>query len=99
MVMVIAPYIWRRNYYRLDYRQGCRRSCLHPHQQELQHIDKAASNAWLVRGDIFSETQGFMIAIQNRVIATKNYQRYMNITRRRVGPLYEVQFSIKNDQV
>lgn len=49
----------------------------HPHQLELEHIDKAASNAWLVRGDLFSETEGFMVAIQDRVIATKNYRRYI----------------------
>lgn len=46
----------------------------HPYQLELVHIDKAASNTWLVRGDLFSETEGFMVAIQDRVIATRNYR-------------------------
>jgi hypothetical protein len=49
----------------------------HPHQLDLEHVDKVASNAWLVRGDLFSETEGFMVAIQDRVIATKNYRRYI----------------------
>ena len=49
----------------------------HPHQLAQTHIDKVASNAWLVRGDLFMETEGFMIAIQDRVIATKNYRRYI----------------------
>ncbi|XP_053691501.1 uncharacterized protein LOC128740015 [Sabethes cyaneus] len=49
----------------------------HPHQLEQPHIDKAASNTWLVRGDLFSETEGFRVAIQDRVIATKNYRRYI----------------------
>lgn len=49
----------------------------HPHQLELEHIDKVASNTWLVRGDLFSETEGFMVAIQDRVIATKNYRHYI----------------------
>lgn len=49
----------------------------HPHQLELEYIDKAASNTWLVRGELFSETEGFMVAIQDRVIATKNYRHYI----------------------
>lgn len=49
----------------------------HPHQLDQTHIDKVASNAWLVRGDLFPETEGFMVAIQDRVIATKNYRRYI----------------------
>lgn len=49
----------------------------HPHQLDLEHVDKETSNAWLVRGDLFSETEGFMVAIQDRVIATKNYRRYI----------------------
>ncbi|XP_053698682.1 uncharacterized protein LOC128745633 [Sabethes cyaneus] len=49
----------------------------HPHQLEQANVDKVASNAWLVRGDLFSETEGFIVAIQDRVITTKNYRRYI----------------------
>ncbi|XP_055527339.1 uncharacterized protein LOC129719956 [Wyeomyia smithii] len=49
----------------------------HPHQLEQAQIDKVASNTWLVRGELFSETESFMVAIQDRVVATKNYRRYI----------------------
>lgn len=40
-------------------------------------IDVKASNGWLERADIFAETEGFMVAIQDQVIATKNYLKYI----------------------
>lgn len=41
------------------------------------HIDSKASNGWLDRADLFAETEGFMVAIQDQVIATKNYLKYI----------------------
>ena len=29
------------------------------------------------KGELFPETEGFLIAIQDQVIATKNYQKYI----------------------
>lgn len=42
-----------------------------------EHIDREASLAWLRNGNIFPETEGFIIAIQDRVIATRNYLKYI----------------------
>ncbi|XP_050549514.1 uncharacterized protein LOC126910674 [Spodoptera frugiperda] len=49
------------------------------HRLDLQqpHVDMKASNAWLRRGELFPETEGFMIAIQDQVIDTANYQKYI----------------------
>ncbi|CAG4919909.1 unnamed protein product [Colias eurytheme] len=40
-------------------------------------VDKIASNAWLKRGELFPETEGFMLAIQDQIIDTKNYRKYI----------------------
>lgn len=49
------------------------------HQQQLAqtYIDKQASNAWLRTGNIYSETEGFMIAIQDQTINTKYYSKHI----------------------
>lgn len=49
------------------------------HLQQLNqpNVDKKASNAWLRRGELFPETEGFMLAIQDQVIETRNYQKYI----------------------
>ncbi|PZC82879.1 hypothetical protein B5X24_HaOG209322 [Helicoverpa armigera] len=49
------------------------------HRQDLcqQNVDKEASNAWLNRGELFPETEGFMMAIQDQVIETRNYRKYI----------------------
>lgn len=49
----------------------------HPHDLEHAHIDKIASNKWLKLGNLFPETEGFMIAIQDQVINTKNYRKHI----------------------
>lgn len=49
----------------------------HANDLSQPHIDAAASNAWLSRADIFAETEGFMLAIQDQVIATRNYLKYI----------------------
>lgn len=46
-------------------------------------VDKPMSTSWLKNDTIFPETVGFMCAIQDRVIPTRNYRRYIlqeNIT-------------------
>lgn len=41
------------------------------------HIDFLSSNSWLQYGNIFSETEGFMVAIQDQVIPTRNYKKFI----------------------
>lgn len=43
----------------------------YPHKFNQQYVDKV-SNKWLSHVDVFIETEGFMIVIQNQVIATGN---------------------------
>lgn len=40
-------------------------------------IDVGLSYKWLSVGQLFPETEGFLLAIQDRVIATKNYRKYI----------------------
>lgn len=49
----------------------------HPHDLEQNHVDRIASNKWLKIGNLFPETEGFMIAIQDQIINTKNYRKYI----------------------
>ncbi|CAK1579245.1 unnamed protein product [Parnassius mnemosyne] len=49
----------------------------HYHDLEQPLIDKAASNQWLKIGSLFPETEGFIIAIQDQVINTRNYRKYI----------------------
>ncbi|CAH2230573.1 jg25031 [Pararge aegeria aegeria] len=49
----------------------------HRYDLQQQHVDMVASNAWLKRGDLFPETEGFMLTIQDQVIDTKNYQKFI----------------------
>ncbi|CAH2019601.1 unnamed protein product, partial [Acanthoscelides obtectus] len=48
---------------------------------ESDKIDTFASTAYLRSGNLFAETEGFISAIQDQVIATKGYKR--NIMRER----------------
>ncbi|KAK4880507.1 hypothetical protein RN001_008653 [Aquatica leii] len=41
------------------------------------HIDTQLSYKWLHSGQLFPETEGFVLAIQVKVIATKNYRKYI----------------------
>ena len=36
-----------------------------------------ASNKWLTSADLFTETEGFLTAIQDQVILTRNYNKYI----------------------
>ena len=49
----------------------------YPNEISQDNVDKAASLAWLTEGSLFPETEGFMIAIQDQVVPTKNYRRYI----------------------
>lgn len=49
----------------------------HIHDLEQHHIDQEASNNWLKLGYLFPETEGFNIAIQDQVINTRNYKKYI----------------------
>lgn len=49
----------------------------HPHELDQNNVDIDASNAWLSSGELFPETEGFMIAIQDQVISTKNYLKHI----------------------
>ena len=49
----------------------------HYHDLEQSHVDKNASNAWLSHSNLFPETEGFMLAIQDQVINTRNYRKHI----------------------
>lgn len=56
------------------------RKALHGnHYSIIQHsnIDKQLSYKWLTTGQLFPETEGFVLAIQDNVIATRNYRKYI----------------------
>jgi hypothetical protein len=40
-------------------------------------VDTEASNKWLTNADLFAETEGCLTAIQNQVIPTRNYKKYI----------------------
>ncbi|KAL0838863.1 hypothetical protein ABMA28_016889 [Loxostege sticticalis] len=57
-----------------------RRKQLHGrHIKDLEqpHIDNEASNKWLKIGYLFPETEGFLISIQDQVVNTKNYRKFI----------------------
>lgn len=41
------------------------------------HISKEFSLTWLIKGELQPETEGFNLAIQDQVIATKNYKKFI----------------------
>ncbi|XP_052738597.1 uncharacterized protein LOC112058219 [Bicyclus anynana] len=41
------------------------------------HVSKKASVQWLRFGDLFGETEGFVFAIQDQVVKTRNYRKYI----------------------
>jgi hypothetical protein len=46
-------------------------------ETSTQYVDQQASYKWLYVGSLYAETEGFMIAIQDEVIATKNYRKFI----------------------
>ncbi|XP_050302196.1 uncharacterized protein LOC126740283 [Anthonomus grandis grandis] len=49
----------------------------HPNEISQNHVDTASSNYWLVSGKMFPETEGFLLAIQDQVIPTRNYLKHI----------------------
>lgn len=49
----------------------------HPHIVENGNIDKQNTYTWLRKGDLQPETEGFIIGIQDQIIATRNYRKYI----------------------
>ncbi|XP_023311019.1 uncharacterized protein LOC111691848 [Anoplophora glabripennis] len=49
----------------------------HPQIMEQEHIDSNASYKWLQLGYIYSESEGFLIAIQDQVVNTKYYRKHI----------------------
>ncbi|KAK4879905.1 hypothetical protein RN001_008051 [Aquatica leii] len=49
----------------------------HLNQLMQPHIDYEASNTWLRKGNIYGETEGFMVAIQDQVIKTRYYSKHI----------------------
>lgn len=47
------------------------------HVLKQEHIDWEASCEWLKEGTLFPETEGFIVAIQDQVVATLNYRKYI----------------------
>jgi hypothetical protein len=44
------------------------------------NVDKNTSNKWMDQGELFCETEAYMVAIQDGVIPTRNYQKYITKT-------------------
>ncbi|XP_078050794.1 uncharacterized protein LOC144477179 [Augochlora pura] len=49
----------------------------HWYNVNKEEINKENTYKWLKNGQLFPETEGFMMAIQDQVIATKNYRKYI----------------------
>jgi hypothetical protein len=49
----------------------------HPYDLIQQYVDIEASNKRLTSVDLFTETEGFLTAIQEQVILTSNYKKYI----------------------
>jgi len=49
----------------------------HFYDLSQQYVDIEASNKWLTNADLFAETEDFLTAIQDQVIPTRNYKKYI----------------------
>lgn len=49
----------------------------HPNEAEESTINNDFSNHWMNNGKLFPETEGFFISIQDQVVPTKNYRKYI----------------------
>lgn len=49
----------------------------HSHDLSNLNVNKKESNTLLKRQELFPETKGFVIAIQDQVIPTMNYKKYI----------------------
>ena len=48
-----------------------------PYELSQQYVDTEASNKWPINADLFAETEGFLTAIQDQVILTRNYKKHI----------------------
>ena len=48
-----------------------------PQEVNQDCVDSTATHTWLSECDIFPETEGFMLAIQDQVINTRNYKKHI----------------------
>lgn len=49
----------------------------HYHQIHQSHVDTISTNQWLKNGNLQPETEGFALAIQDQVINTLNYSKFI----------------------
>ena len=49
----------------------------HPYDLSQQYVDIEIWNKWLTNEDLFTETEGFSTAIQNQIMLTRNYKKYI----------------------
>ena len=49
----------------------------HPYDLSQQFVDIEASNKWLKSADLSAQTEGCLTAIQEQVILTRNYKKYI----------------------
>lgn len=49
----------------------------YPAELENEVVDKEHSLTWLRRGQLYPETEGFIISIQDRVVRTRNYDKFI----------------------
>jgi len=49
----------------------------HPYDLSQQYVDIETSNKWLIKADLFAETEDFLTAIQHQVVLTRNYNKYI----------------------
>ena len=47
------------------------------HSVAQDHVSEGKSFLWLSKGQLYPETEGFVLAIQDQVISTRNYKRYI----------------------
>jgi hypothetical protein len=48
-----------------------------PYELSQQYVDIEASKKWMTSADLFTETEGFLTEIQDQVILTRNYKKYI----------------------
>ena len=49
----------------------------HPYDLSQQNVDIESPNKLLTYADLFAETEGFLTKIQDQVILTRNYKKYI----------------------
>ena len=49
----------------------------HPYELSQQYVDIEVSNKWLTNADLFVESEGFLTAVQDKIILKRNYKKYI----------------------